>query len=618
MQKAGGFRYFTQAVAGSGIRVTALRAWAALSQICYLAIGGRHKISLFSSDNVYDITPLTISALVSVNLNTVAGSAIVVINDPINTPSVGQWLRIREPVSVGGIVLYGSYSVVATSFGNYSITTAQKASISVTGGGAVQQFATQVGSEIVTITLPNHGFFTGQTVQITDPITVGGLRLEDNYAVESVVSSNVYTINAGAAAISTQNVFQNSGNINIIFMDPTSGGAQSSLEAQSISLDNWGEFLVIIPAGYPIYIWQPSTGVNTPAAAVPTAPLANNIGFVASQQQILIVGGSVNSATGLFDPLLLRWSDAGDYTDFTPTVTNQAGSFRLQLGNKIVGGAAVASGCVIWTDICLYIMQYEGLPYIWGFQPIAVNCGLIGPHAFAVIGSTVVWMSKEQFYVFSAGGVPTILPCSIWDQVFRNVDSSNIQNTNCVSNAYFNEVVWYVPQMGGAVTKAKLQLDTGLWDYTVLQSGDPGIRSAAIDQNVFGPPMGSTPLGVVYQEETGNDADTVPLKANLLSGIVAIAEGDEFAFFSQIRPDVKFSNGPVPGPGTVLMSVYVYRNPQEAPRIKGPYPINARTRSIPCRGRGRGLQFEFQSTDLGSQWRLGRIEYVAQADGKGG
>lgn len=395
-----------------------------------------------------------------------------------------------------------------------------------------------------------------------------------------------------------------------------SGGSQNNLSVEYITLDNWGEFLVAIPAKRPVYIWRPQDTPALPLQNVGSAPQSNITGFVAIQQQILVLCGTVNFGDDLFDPMLVRWSNAGDYTDFIPTSANQAGSVRLQLGSTIVAGLSVASRNLIWTDLGVYAMQYQGLPFVFSLQPIGVNCGLVGPHAVGTLGDTTLWMSQNQFYVI-AGGSPQAIPCSIWDQVFPNADKANFHLVTCATNAYYGEATFYVPQTDGTVTAARLQVQSGLWDYTTIDAGTTLDRSAWVDQNVFGAPMGADPAGNVYRQETTNDADGEVLEARLLSGLAMIAEGDQHAQLFHIYPDIKFGPDGL-GPGTVNMKVYIYKDMQAPPRAKGPYPINRQTRRIPCRGRGKGIQFEFTSSDLGNAWRLGRVEYDAIPDGNGG
>ena len=191
-QKAGGFQHFTDAIHGEK-RTVELRAWAALSGINNLAIAGENRISLFASDVVSDITPKTLSDLLPVSLSTVSGSPVITIDDPFNTPTAGDWIRIRAPISIAGIAVNGPYEITSTGIGNYTITAPTDANATVNNGGAGRVFSTTAGSRTVSVAFNDHGLFSGQIDRVTDPVTLGGITLEGNY-VATVVSPNAYTI----------------------------------------------------------------------------------------------------------------------------------------------------------------------------------------------------------------------------------------------------------------------------------------------------------------------------------------------------------------------------------------------------------------------------------------
>jgi len=625
-EKDGGFVEFCQTLVGAGAP-QALQAWTALSQVSYLAIACAMQLDLFSAGVVYNITPSTISSYIPLSLSTTAGSNTVVITDAGNMPVMGEWLQIRDPVTVSTILLLGSYEVIATGSGNYSIAASNNALQTLNHVGYVRQFTSVIGSDFIQIYLPNHGLFQGQTVSIPDVTTVGGVPLQGNYSA-IVIDQNNYEVLAASPATSAQTLNENArgmpgastgpGNLQLTFLNPASGGTQAGLNVVNSTLANWGEFLMWNPQGGPVYVWMPQTGTSTPAAvATGSTPLSSTAIFVATQEQMLFCLGTVNMATGLVDPMLIGWSDAGDYTDFIPSTTNQAGSFRLTAGSKLVAGLPLAGGNLYWTDLALYQAAYLGLPLIWGFQPQGINCGLVGPHAFGTVVQTVFWMSQQQFYSWQ-GGAPSIIPCTVWDVVFKKIDKANISKVVCETNSFSNnEVSWEVPQLGGTVTRARLQIDTGIWDYTTLPNGNFAPRTAWIDQSVFGPPLAADAVtGIVWQQETGKDAGTQPLLWRLKSGFVDLAEGDQIVQVNGLYPDFKFTADGSPGPGTVEMLVYAFAYSQQAPRVKGPFPINAQTRFVPCRTRARALQFEFRGRDLGSSVRLGKIEYRGAPDGR--
>ena len=620
-EKYGGYVQFAQVPSDAGVPL-ALQAWTSLANLDFLGIACFHGLEVFLSEQVYDITPNTIFSLVPLSISTTTGSAVVVIADSVNTPIVGEWFQIHDPISVGGIILQGSYGVTAIGAGTYSIMSAVEATSSVVAGGQSRILTTVAGSKTVTVNLPNHGLFNGQIASFPDPTPIGGLTLQGNY-LTAYINSSTYEVTAATAATSSvtepeqQAAFGAGEAMQITFFNPATGGTQVDMHASQATMANWGEFLMWCPQFGPVFVWMPASGTSVPAEDITTAPQSNGTIFVATQEEQLFCLGSVNAATGLFDPMLINWSDVADYTDFIPTVTNQAGDFRLVTGSRIVGGLALAGGNIIWTDLCAYWAQYLGSPLVWGFQPIGLNFGLVGPHAFGTLGANVFWMTQRQFVFVSPGASPQVMACAVWDLVFENMDLANLSNVVCETNSFYNEVSWEVPQADGAVTRATIQIDTGLWSYTVLRNNSDDVpRRAWIDQSVFGAPLAADATGIIWQHETGKNAGTQPLAWYLKTGIIMVAEGDQITFFREVKPDFKFSeNGP--GPGVVQCKIYVYQDPQDPPTVKGPFYITDATRSIPgARGRGRGIQFEFSGNDMNSRIRGGLLRYRGSVDGR--
>src|SRR5215469_1110109 len=623
-EKEGGFEFFCQTLPAQGA-THALKAWTSLAGVSLLGIGANFGLNVFAAEAVYNITPQTILAFIPIVLSTTAGSTTITITDAVNAPSVGEWLQILDPVSVGGLILYGSYGVVSSGGGQYQITAARAATQTIVGQGSARNFHNPVGSPIVTITLPNHGLFTGQIVSIPDATAIDGFTLQGNY-IATVVDQHTYTILGPQPASAARSLNENAngtpgagagpGNIQLTFFTTAAGVTPAAgYPTTRSTLDNWGEFLMWNPRGGPVFVWQPALGYATPAANAATVPQSNTTIFVATQQQQLFCLGTVNRATGLFDPMLVAWSDVGDYTDFVPLTTNQAGSFRLTAGSMIVGGLALAGGNLIWTDKALYMAFYQGQPFIWGFQPQGINCGLLSMQGFGTLNQKVFWISQNQFYGWE-GGVPQIIPCTVWDAVFKSINPARAMNAVCETNSFFNEVSWEVPQIGGTTTRARYQVDTGVWDYSTLPSGAFLPRHAWIDQSVFGGPLAADSTGAVWQHEKGTDAGAATLLSSLKTGFINIAEEDQVIQINGIYPDIKFTADGRPGPGTVEVLVHFFPYTQDPARVKGPFAVNSQTRFIPARGRAQALQFEFRSRDNGSWWRIGKMEYRGAPDGR--
>lgn len=599
-QKDGGF---VGLVTLSGIGIPrAIKAWTALSGIAYLGVSGTQRLNIWNpSTGVIDATPVTTLGLVPISLSTTAGSPNVVIRDTTNTPLVGQPIFIREPVSVGGIVLAGNNIVTAVGTNTYTVTSPVNAASTVVNGGVCRVFTTN-GTNVVTVTLPNHGRFTGQIVQVLDPVAISGLTIQGNY-LATVIDANNYTITvSGSPAIGTASVTENAGNLNVTFWAGT--GGTPNIPAGTSTLDNWGEFLMVCPERGPIFVWQPKVGGA--ATRVPTAPQANGPMFISSQTQQMVVLGTVNRATNLYDPMLVGFSDVGNYNQWDPTVVgDQAGTFRLSLGSELRAGLALPGQNYVWSDTTLYSMQYIQPPLVYGFQPIGFNCGADGPHAIGIANDQIVWKSQNQFFAL-VGGSPQAIECPVWDQVFPNQRKAGLKHVACETNSYFGEVAWSVPQNDGTYVQVRLKLGDNSWTASSYHH-----HTAWQDQNPFGAPIGAHENGYIDQHESGVDADGQPAPYSLTTGMIMISEGDEAMFIRQVIPDILWLK-----PGTMNMTAFFYDEPAKPPRVKV-VTLTPSTLTAPgIRGRARQVQFQFSGNDLGSMWRFGMVRYRGHPDGR--
>lgn len=606
-QKDGGFTTFCN-VADIP---RSMRAWRALSGVYYLGIVGNYYTTVFTGGLTYDITPLTVSDDIALSINSSVGNATFTINDTVNSPVIGQAVEIDAPVSIGGIVLFGTYIVTNTGVNQWMITAAQKATIGQSSAGTARVFTTATGSETVTVTLPNHGLSTGQVTPVLNPVTAANVTLNGNYLI-TYLNQNQYSIQATTVATSVASVTENSGKLSLVFFNPASGGTVNPIPSLTTTCDNWGEFLMSCSQGGPVNVWMPGGGTGTSAAVVATAPLSNNFIFVATQVQQLICLGTINLSSGLFDPMLIRWSDIGDYTDFIPSVSSAAGSFRLAIGSQILAGIPMVGQNLIWTDLTVYSMQFLSQPLIWGFQPLGLNCGAAGPHAVGMLSGVPYWMSQNQFFILGGEG-PQMVECPVWDQVFPNLDRANLQNVTCETNAYYGEVAWSVPQTNGTYVYVRLRPDTvhgPAWTASTYHH-----HTAWIDQNVFGAPIGGHESGLIDQHDTGvNDATQTPtaaLPTSLTTGMILISEGTQTTFVRDFLPDINWQGTQ----GQLTVTFFFYSYPESTPRVSGPFTFSPGTRVCHPRGRARAIQIQFQGNDLNSNWRLGDCRFRGHSDG---
>jgi len=654
VQKLGGWTKFFMGQIGSTAR--ALLAWEDTSANSYLGVGadgvpagGGGALQIILSGGASDITPKTLTVNVAVSFSTTAGSNAVVITDTGRNISNYDSVDIQTPISVDGLVLFGLYECYnpANLTNQYTIYAVdalgnpQLAATTVTNSGITAEYSTTSGSGVVTVTLPDHGYVVEDIYPALVATTVGGITIYGGYIIESVIDVNNFTIINNNLATSTATGYENGGQAHFVYykgvgplplgtgygIGPYGIGGYGTGATPTISpgtpinavdwtLDNWGGVLISNPLNGPIYQWTPNSGQSV-AAVIPNAPTANAGMFVAMPQRQIVAWGSTYN--GIQDPLLIRWSDVENYNQWIALITNQAGSYRIPKGSKIVECIQGPQQGLIWTDLGLWAMQYSGPPYVYQFNELGTGCGLIGRKAAASVNGTVYWMSQSQFFMLSGSGVSPI-PCPIWDVVFQDLDTSNLDRIRIAPNSRFGEISWFFPTVGNGGENygyVKYNFILNQWDYGFNSSTNPYVsRTAWINQSVLGPPIGTALNQYIYQHETSTDADGVAMDSYFQTGYFTLSEADVKSFIDEVWPDMKWGYYGGTQGANILLTFYATDFAGQTPTAYGPFTLTQSTTYITPRFRGRLVSIKVESNDIGSFWRLGNIRYRIQADGR--
>ena len=607
-----------------------------------LITGGGNSLGIIISGGSQDITPEQTIESTTADFSTTSGSNAVVVVDTASNTNDYYVVDIKTQISVGGIVLFGQYQISnpSSNVNQYTIYAADLATSTVANGGATPSFTTGTGTNFVSVTLNDHGYVAGDTFPALIATSVGGCTIYGNYTILSITSANVFVIAASTSATSSATVSMNGGQVYFLYHNGVGvyppgvgygvsgygfygyGGVVPTayrgvpINAIDWTLDNWGEVLIANPLGGPIYAWNPTEGTVV-AEIIVAAPSVNQGVFVAMPQRQIIAWGS--TFNGITDPLLVRWCDVDNYDDWTATITNQAGSYRIPKGSRIIQGIQAGQQALIWTDLGIWAMQYAGPPYVYQFNELGTGCGLIGRKAAGSMNGVVYWMGQSQFYRLSGGGVEPIR-CPIWDVVFQDLDTTNLDRIRVCANSRFGEIAWHFPTNGNGgenygYVKYNIVLDQ--WDYGFNSTANPYVaRSAWINESVLGPPIGAGLNQYIYQHETSTDADGVAMNSYFQTGYFALTEADVKSFIDQVWPDMKWGYFDGTQGANILLTFYITDYPGLTPVAYGPYTLTQATTYITPRFRGRLVAIRIESNDIGSFWRLGNIRYRIQPDGK--
>jgi hypothetical protein len=573
--------------------------WVTLRQYNLMGVGTNLKFYVEDGGEYYDITPIreingnTGSAGPPVvNASTISltasGTTMTVSDSAADSLQVDDFVTIAGAGTIGGVDVNGEYQIVSVLTGT---------------------------SYTVTLTTPATGSNSASTITLAYQINTG-------FAT--------YTIGTGWGTGAWSRGSWGSG-------FTTGFGLQLRLWSQS----NFGEDLLFSPRGGALYIWQPGSGA-TPAYSTRGAlvsgtdvPALINEVMVSDTSRIVICFGCNDYGaygTTALDPLLIRWTAQESYTDWTPSATNQAGSYRLSHGSTIIGALQTRQEIVVWTDAAIYSMQYLGPPFVYGFTLLADNISIVSPNAMATANGVVYWMGVDKFYSYS-GRVET-LPCSVRTYIFNDINRDQEAQFNAGTNEGYSEVWWnYCSKNSEVIDRYVIfnYLDR-VWYYGTLD------RTAWLDSPLRPYPTAATAGNIlVYHEAAVDDGSTNPpsaINAYVQSSDFDIGDGHNYGFVWRIVPDITFDGSDTTGQTSdkpvVNFTVRPRQNPGSNYGVAGnptvtsaqsyagqtTYLVQQFTEIIYSRVRGRQMAFKVESNSIGTQWQLGVPRIDVRPDGR--
>ncbi len=581
----------------------ALHPWRTLSLDGYLGVGTHLKYYAEYGQGYYDITPIrSTTSAGDVTFSASNGSSTVTVSDPSHGAVVNDFVTFSGAASLGG---------------------------NVTAAVLNQEY------QIISITDSSTYTVQARAAGTTSSITVNG-----QYSPTPVVANSSDSGNGGSSVIGKYQI-----NVGLdTSMLGTGWGAGTWSRgtwnsAASVDLitdtlriwthDNFGENLLINVMNGGIFYWQPSGGLtNNPAVAISSLAGANQAPTIATKvivsdvdRHVIAFGCDPATNIGTQDPLLIRFSDQENITDWNSTADNSAGSLSIGSGSKIVTAIETRQQILVFTDISLHALQYVGPPFTFGINMISDNITIRGPSTVAAVQDTVYWMGKSEFYVYN-GGVQT-LPCSVKDYVFSDFNTAQSEKCFAAVNSSFSEVWWFYPSSSSDNNDRYVVYNylQGIWYYGTM------VRTAWIDRGVEENPIAASRDGYLYNHEIGfDDGSTSPasaISAYIESSQFDLGEGDSFSFVKRLIPDLTFrSSTALPPTANFTLKArnfpggnYLQTNSKAVEKTAS-VPVEQFTQDAHVRLRGRSIAVKVDSSTTGVGWRLGSPRIDIRSDGR--
>lgn len=404
------------------------------------------------------------------------------------------------------------------------------------------------------------------------------------------------------------------------------GGANNTTTATQAtylwSHDRFGDFLIYNPRGGKVFVWQPATPGDRAQSledfGATDMPIAANFVLMADTSRQLIVFGTNDTMSAVFDPMLIRWADTESLTQWTPAITNAAGSLKCSDGSQIVCAVRTRQQILVFTDTALYGLQYIGAPEVFGLRPLANNISIIGPSAAVADDDVVYWMGLNGFYRFD--GAVQRMPCPISNSVYNALNASYGSTSVAGVNKGFNEI-WFSYPTGDAViptATAIYNTRTNAWSPFAIG------RSAWVGGNLEGKPLAATGTAAAKHEVGNVDGlNDSGFPTYIMSGPVELVNdagsGERFIFASKVIPDVAFGGAD----DTVTIVLTTKHDPGDVnltPSTDGGDTVavsaSVHTPQIDVRIRGRQLHFAVVGDQGNSSWKLGVPRIQIRPDGR--
>ena len=587
---------------------------------------GSSNVSL--SGNVYPITSVVSGAVFTISVSANADS----------TESDAGNATFNYYIPTGGSVAAAGTGYAAAAFNATDPTSVGISKITTTGsnisvsiscaaahngvandtiifipGSIAAQYVT-VGGNLI-LTQPSVGGVVTGGPEFTI-VAVSGTKIRIS---SETAASATTTVTAALTSTMTARIYpQVAGSIGTPYRawdEPASASASGLvIQIAQWSLDNWGEDVIANRRGSNIFYFDTDAS-TTPirAVSIATSPISVNSIIVSPNDRHLIALGANEYAadatvSGTFNPMLGRWSDQDDRTNWVPSITTTSGEVVLTDGTKIIGAVRAKNAINVWTDNSLWTMEFVGPPFTFRFQQAGTNCGLIGPHAGIDYNGVTYWMGYDNFYR-NTGQVETI-PCTVRRYIFNDINASYYDKVFTGINSEFKEIIWLYCS-GDSTECDKYVIFSPEENYWVY--GET-IFTTFGDKEIFGNSIttGVTASGNnIYNNEpvsvfTGSGETLV---SYIESGDFDVADGNAVMFMNRVIPDYDLSGG------KIKMKIITKEYPESTSTVTKEFDIFNNTEKVNFRSRGRQAKVRVSCASNNASWRWGSIRLGLQGDG---
>ena len=304
------------------------------------------------------------------------------------------------------------------------------------------------------------------------------------------------------------------------------------------------------------------------------------------------------------------WCSADNLDVWGALATNTAGSLLIREAETPIRCVAqLGTGLAVYTETQMFVVNYVGLPNIFGYQvALEGSVGAVSPNSVVSVGRQNYGVSRDGFFVTDGSSVKMIGRESGMNQFFRdNVTANELAQVYGFDNSKENEVVWAVPINVSSITKEiYYNYKTGQWgmrDQTI---------SAYLDRGVFHTALSADSIGNFYREGNVPSLDDPSVFA--ITKAHDLNDADRIKEISAIRVGMERAIDS----GSPTLSVGFSSTIDATPTFldKDSFIIDDTFKSFPVRAAGRYITIKIESNGSADNWTITNLVVQGRMEGE--
>lgn len=297
------------------------------------------------------------------------------------------------------------------------------------------------------------------------------------------------------------------------------------------------------------------------------------------------------------------WCDADDPDTWVSASDNLAGQLEIrELLSPITCVVQLGQRLAVYGTDQMFLVNYLANDLVFGYQAALNGIGAVSKKAVVPVGRENYGLSAQGFFVTDGGSFKYIDEPAIRDWFKANVNNSQVGKAHAFHDKKNNLVRWLFPTGESTITGGvAFNYQSKTW--SILDT----TMSASDERRVQEAPFTGSEVGVIYKENTGDNADSVSMESWVRSKPMDLSNTDVVKELDSIRLGwtgnaITYRIGwSETDNGTITWNSYR--------TMELGFPFHS------LRTAGRWMHVELYTNTLNTHWEVSDMEFIGRTEG---